>query len=85
MAPDLEIPVDPMRHCRSHERTAVVLHAVYPVPRRYLRRLVHDGCYLNRLRYVSEWLNEEMSVMMEASETLENMQETVRHINEVLA
>lgn len=72
------------RDLSGSDATAVTLHAVHPVPRQYLRRLVHDpGCW-DMLRFAGEYVDERLFGIKKMDEFTRNMMETLKRINELL-
>jgi hypothetical protein len=63
---------------------ATIFHAVHPVPRRYLRQLIKYDYDTTQLRFIGEFLDEELYPMTEMNELAEKMQETVHRVNELL-
>lgn len=63
----------------------MTLHAAHPIPRRYLRNSMQNHGRALRLQFVGEVVDEKMFIMTEGSEFLDNLQETFRRVNELLA
>jgi hypothetical protein len=69
----------------NHDEIAVVFHAVHPVPRGYLRKLIQFDYDTAYLRFVGEHLDELLYPMTEWNELANCIQETVHRVNELLA